>query len=147
MPPTYAAFTDAEHHERLARAREKLGQAGFEVCVSVAPETPLLSRGLRRLGRGQQPAGALVFSVAGNEEPTLLVRNVDTRLATETTWLSDLRSYQLFADDFAALVGDVAREKGLSDARVAMELQSYTLNAALYGELVRALAPMPQLGS
>ena len=146
MPPTYAAFTDAEHHERLARAREKLGQAGFEVCVSVAPETHYYLAGYDAWVGVNSPQ-ALVFSVAGNEEPTLLVRNVDTRLATETTWLSDLRSYQLFADDFAALVGDVAREKGLSDARVAMELQSYTLNAALYGELVRALAPMPQLGS
>ena len=39
MSPTYAAFSRAEHQGRLARAREKLGEAGFEVCISVAPET------------------------------------------------------------------------------------------------------------
>jgi predicted deacetylase len=38
MPPTFAAFTEAEHRERLGRARRALARAGFEACVSVAPE-------------------------------------------------------------------------------------------------------------
>ena len=140
MTPTYAAFTRAEHQERLSRAREKLGDAGFEVCVSVAPETHYYLAGYDAWVGVNSPQ-ALVFSVTGDDEPTLIMRNVDTRLATETTWLSDLRTYQLFADDFGALVATVAREKGLTDGRIAMELQSYTLNAALFGELVSALAP------
>ena len=84
---------------------------------------------------------ALIFPIEGNDEPTLVVRNVDTRLATETSWVSDLRSYQLFTDDFAGLVAGVARERGWTGGRVAMELSSYTLNAALYTELSAALAP------
>lgn len=140
MTPTYAAFTPAEHHERLTRAREKLGEAGFEVCISVAPETHYYLAGYDAWVGVNSPQ-ALIFSAAGNDEPTLIVRNVDTRLATETSWVSDLRSYQLFAEDFAGLVAGVAREKGFGGGGVAMELQSYTLNAALFGELVAALSP------
>ena len=140
MPPTYAAFSPAEHHERLARARNKLGEAGFEVCVSVAPETHYYLAGYDAWVGVNSPQ-TLIFSTTEDDEPTLIVRNVDTRLATETTWVSDLRSYQLFSDDFAGLVAGVAREKGFSGGAVAMELQSYTLNAALFGDLVAALSP------
>ena len=140
MSPTYAAFSRAEHQGRLARAREKLGEAGFEVCISVAPETHYYLAGYDAWVGVNSPQ-ALVFSVGGDDEPTLIVRNVDTRLATETSWVSDLRSYQLFADDFASLVAAVAREKGWTGGRLAMELSSYTLNAALYAELSAALAP------
>ena len=140
MGPIYAAFTRDEHQQRLYRAREKLGEAGFDICISVAPETHYYLAGYDAWVGVNSPQ-ALVFSVAGDEDPTLIVRNVDTRLATETTWLSDLRSYQLFTDDFASLVATVAREKKTAGCRIAMELQSYTLNAALFGELGTALAP------
>ena len=140
MSPAYAAFTPAEHRARLARARETLGKAGFEVCVSVAPETHYYLAGYDAWVGVNSPQ-ALIFPIEGNDEPTLVVRNVDTRLATETSWVSDLRSYQLFTEDFAGLVAGVARERGWTGGRVAMELSSYTLNAALYTELSAALAP------
>ena len=140
MPPTYAAFTESEHRERLARARQTLRDAGFAVCVSVAPETHYYLAGYDAWVGVNSPQ-ALVFSLTDEDEPTLIMRNVDTRLATETSWLSDIRSYQLFADDFAALVAGVAREKGFRGGSIAMELQSYTLNGALYRALESALAP------
>ena len=34
----FSAFGEAEYRERLARAREHLARAGFDGCVSVAPE-------------------------------------------------------------------------------------------------------------
>ena len=140
MFPTYASFTQAEHKERLARARDKLAMSGFEICVSVAPETHYYLAGYDTWVGVNSPQ-ALVFSISGETEPTLIVRNVDTRLATETTWLSDVRNYQLFADDFPGLVAGIAREKGWTGGRIAMELQSYALNAALFSELASALRP------
>jgi len=140
MFPTYASFTQAEHKERLARARDKLAMSGFEICVSVAPETHYYLAGYDTWVGVNSPQ-ALVFSISGETEPTLIVRNVDTRLATETTWLSDVRNYQLFADDFPGLVAGIAREKGWTGGRIAMELQSYALNAALFAELASALRP------
>ena len=140
MFPTYPSFTQAEHKDRLARARDKLKDSGFEVCVSVAPETHYYLAGYDAWVGVNSPQ-ALVFSISGETEPTLIVRNVDTRLATETTWLSDIRNYQLFADDFPGLVAGIVREKGWTGGRIAMELQSYALNAALFSELASALKP------
>ena len=130
MFPTYPSFTQAEHKDRLARARDKLKDSGVEVCVSVAPETHYYLAGYDAWVGVNSPQ-ALVFSISGVDEPTLIVRNVDTRLAAETTWLSDVRNYQLFTDDFSELVAGVVREKGWTGGRIAMELQSYALNAAL----------------
>ncbi len=90
MSAEYAVFTETEHKSRLARAREKLAESGFEVCVSVAPETHYYLAGYDSWVGVNSPQ-ALVFSVVGDDEPTLIVRNVDTRLATETTWLTVLR--------------------------------------------------------
>ena len=140
MSAEYAVFTQTEHKNRLARARDRLAACGFEVCVSVAPETHYYLAGYDAWVGVNSPQ-ALVFSISEETEPTLIVRNVDTRLATETTWLSDIRKYQLFADDFSKLVAGIVREKGWTGGRIAMELQSYALNAALYSELASALKP------
>ena len=140
MSAEYAVFTQTEHKNRLARARDRLAACGFEVCVSVAPETHYYLAGYDAWVGVNSPQ-ALVFSISEETEPTLIVRNVDTRLATETTWLSDIRNYQLFADDFSKLVAGIVREKGWTGGRIAMELQSYALNAALFAELASALKP------
>ena len=140
MSAEYAVFTQTEHKNRLARARDKLAAGGFEICVSVAPETHYYLAGYDAWVGVNSPQ-ALVFSTAGVDEPTLIVRNVDTRLAAETTWLPDVRNYQLFTDDFSELVAGIVREKGWTGGRIAMELQSYALNAALYSELASALKP------
>ena len=140
MSAEYAVFTQTEHKNRLARARDKLAAGGFEICVSVAPETHYYLAGYDAWVGVNSPQ-ALVFSTAGVDEPTLIVRNVDTRLAAETTWLPDVRNYQLFTDDFSELVAGIVREKGWTGGRIAMELQSYALNAALYSELASVLKP------
>ena len=83
---------------------------------------------------------ALVFAVAGGE-PTLVLRDADEPLARETAWVCDVRSYRLHADDAAAVIAGVAREKGLGGGRVAVELQSYALPHAFGLALAEALAP------
>ena len=140
MSAEYAVFTQTEHKNRLGRARDMLAACGLEVCVSVAPETHYYLAGYDAWVGVNSPQ-ALVFSISEDTEPTLIVRNVDTRLATETTWLSDIRKYHLFADDFSKLVAGIVREKGWTGGRIAMELQSYALNAALFAELASALKP------
>ena len=61
MRPTYAAFPESEHRERLARAHEILRQNSIDCCVSVAPEhlyylagpgqaLAMLALGKRRVG-------------------------------------------------------------------------------------------------
>src|SRR5215469_5093860 len=138
-PPTYAAFPEEEHRARLARAREALRRHGIECCVSVAPEHLYYFAGYDSWVSVNSPQ-ALVFSARGGE-PTLIVRDVDIALALETSWVRDIRTYHLVADDVPALIASVAREKGLAGGLVAIEKQSYALPLALGEALAEALAP------
>src|SRR5262249_50142667 len=139
MTPPFAAFAEAEHWERLARARRQLGESGFDGCVSVAPEHHYYLAGYDTWVSVNSPQ-ALVFRTDGGE-PTLVLRDVDLALALETSWVRDLRTYRLLAEDPASLIAQVAREHGLREGRLAVELESYALPAALGLRLSRALAP------
>ena len=46
------------------------------------------------------------------------------RLTAETAWISDVRNYQVFTDDFSGLVAGIVREKGWASGRIAMVAQS-----------------------
>ncbi|HKF71357.1 MAG TPA: Xaa-Pro peptidase family protein [Stellaceae bacterium] len=139
MPPTYAAFTEAEHRSRLGRVRETLRRHGFECCVSVAPEHLYYFAGYDSWVSSNSPQ-ALIFMVDGGE-PTLVVRDVDLALPRETSWVPDIRSYRLFTDDVAGLIASVANEKGFRGGRIAIEAQTYALPYSLGLAIARALAP------
>ena len=66
MSADYAVFTQTEHKNRLARARDMLAACGFEVCVSVAPETHYYLAGYDSWVGVNSPQ-ALVFSVVGDD--------------------------------------------------------------------------------
>ena len=139
MRPTYAAFPESEHRERLARAHEILRQNSIDCCVSVAPEHLYYLAGYDSWISVNSPQ-ALIFMADGGE-PALVVRDVDLALPRETSWVSDVRSYHLFSDDVPALIAAVAREKGLAGGKVGIETQSYALPHALGQAVARALAP------
>jgi Xaa-Pro dipeptidase len=138
-PPRFAAFGEAEHRERLGRARARLREAGLDGCVSVAPEHLYYLGGYDAWVSVNSPQ-ALVFRADGGE-PTLVLRDVDRLLALETAWVRDLRTYRLLADDPAGLIATVAREHGLGEGRLGVELESYALPHALGLRLARVLAP------
>jgi Xaa-Pro aminopeptidase len=137
--PPYAAFPESEHRERLGRARQALRRAGFAGCVSVAPEHLYYLAGYDAWVSVNSPQ-ALVFGT-GEDDPTLVLRDVDRPLAGETAWVGDLRTYRLGLDDPAALVAAVARDKGFRDGRIAVELHSYALTYGPGARLSAALAP------
>jgi Xaa-Pro dipeptidase len=139
MSATYAAFTEREHRERLARVRGTLRRNGIECCVSVAPEHLYYLAGYDSWVSVNSPQ-ALVFMTDGGE-PTLIVRDVDLALPRETSWVTDVRNYHLFSDDVGALIASVVEEKGFRGGKIAIETQSYALPYALGLGLARALAP------
>ena len=53
-----SAFGQDEHATRLVHARTALRRAGFDGCVSVAPETLYYPWAMARVGQRQQPPGA-----------------------------------------------------------------------------------------
>ena len=140
MTPTYAAFDVSEHHERMARARAALSAAKLDACVAVAPEHLYYFGGYDSWVSVNSPQ-AMIFT-AGDDAPTLILRNVDIPLARETSWVEDIRTYQLHEDDYGQLVADVLAEKGVTSGRVGIETQSYALPHALGIELSTALGGM-----
>ena len=139
MSATYAAFPESEHRERLARARAILHENKIDCCISIAPEHLYYLAGYDSWVSVNSPQ-ALIFMTDGGD-PTLVVRDVDLALPRETSWVSDVRSYHLFSDDTAALIASIARDKGLSGGKVAIETQSYALPHSLGQALAQALRP------
>jgi Xaa-Pro dipeptidase len=135
----YAAFPEDEHRARLARARQALRTADIACCISVAPEHLYYFAGYDSWVSVNSPQ-ALIFSCDA-DEPTLVVRNVDLALPRETSWVRDVRSYHLHADDVAALIASVVAQKGCRGGRIAIETQSYALPHSLGLALAAALAP------
>ena len=140
MSPAFAAFETSEHHERLKRAREALVEADLAAFVCIAPEH-LYYLGGYDSWVGVNSPQAMIFT-AGPDEPTLVLRDVDIALARETTWLEDVRTYRLVQDDFATMVAEICRAKGITAGKIGVELQSYAVPHALGSALHDALSPM-----
>jgi Xaa-Pro dipeptidase len=139
LTPAFSAFSEGEHRDRLARARETLRTAGFDGCVSVAPETLYYLAGYDAWVSVNSPQ-ALIFRTDGGE-PTVVLRDVDRSLALETAWVRDLRTYRLLAEDPTVRIAEAAHEQGLAAGRLAVEFESYALPHALGLRLARALGP------
>jgi Xaa-Pro dipeptidase len=135
----YAAFPEDEHRARLARARQALRAADIACCISVAPEHLYYFAGYDSWVSVNSPQ-ALIFSCDA-DEPTLIVRNVDLALPRETSWVRDIRTYQLHADDVPGLVASIVAQKGCRGGRIAIETQSYALPHSLGLALAAALSP------
>jgi Xaa-Pro aminopeptidase len=136
--PALAAFSEEEHRERLTRAREALAAAGYDGCIVVAPENLFYLAGYDSIASFISPQ-ALIFSVKNERDPTLVVRNLDLPLARETSWVGDVRVYQLNRDDVGELIARIAREHGLGDGRLGLEMQSYAVTAAYARQIAKAM--------
>ena len=110
MRPVYATFPEAEHRQRLERAREALRWAGAEFAIAIAPENIFYLAGYDSWV-SLNSLQALLFGLDG--KPSLVVRDVDLPLALESSWVRDIRTYRLQAEHPAACIAHLAREKGL----------------------------------
>ena len=104
------AFSESEHRERLDRARQALRRAGLDGCICIAPEHLYYIGGYDAHTHFSEQA--LVFTT-GDDEPTLVIREVDEPLANETSWVRDLRTYHFGSDNAAEIIAGVAKEKGI----------------------------------
>lgn len=127
-----AMFAEDEYRTRLRRARDVLQSSGMGGAVCVAPETLTYLTGYN--GYTHWTDQALVIAV-DDEEPTLILRDVDLPLAGESTSVQDVRSYHFGRDDPGKLVGDIVREKGFGNGIVGLEKQTHALPAA-YAERI-----------
>lgn len=138
MHPRSAVFSAAEHRGRLDRARAALRAARLDACLLVAPENLFYIAGYDSWVSANSPQ-FLIFT-AGDDAPTLVVRNVDLALAQESTWLGDIRTYHLHSDDVPDLARQILAEKGVRGGRIGIEMQSCALTFEAGRALDSALA-------
>lgn len=129
------AFPEAEHRERLARARFAIAQSQLDAVVCVAPEHLYYLAGFD--GHTQFSLQALVFGAA--KEPTLVFRDVDILNARESSWIADMRVYHHGVDDPIALIAEAAREHAGPQGRIGVCFDTYALPGAAALRLVAAL--------
>jgi len=138
--PAFSAFGQDELDERLSRARLTLENAGLSACIVSAPENIYYLCGYDSWVSVNSPQ-ALIFTV-DDDDPTLILRDVDITLALETTRVADIRTYNLIAEDYAGRVREILAEKKVTDGKVAIEFASYAIPMALGDALRNTLAPI-----
>ncbi len=137
--PKYTLFDNDTYANRLSLARKALRDNDLEACIMIAPEHQFYFGGFDSWTGVNSPQ-AMVFT-AGVDEPTLVLRDVDLSLATESSWLSDIRTYHLHSENFAGIIRDILKHKKVGSGGIAIEMQSYALPYSLGQALASTLSP------
>ncbi|MDA9009138.1 Xaa-Pro peptidase family protein [Alphaproteobacteria bacterium] len=137
MGAPFSAFSDREFRTRFEEARNLLLQGDLDAFVIVAPEHLYYFGGYDSWVSVNSPQAMIFTSL--DDEPTLILRDVDLSLATETSWLSDITTYNMVLEDYPARLKDVLQQKGLVGGKVGIEKQSYALTYSLGQALETAL--------
>lgn len=136
--PVDHAFPESEYRERIERARKAMQAAKVDCVVCVGPELLYYFAGYDAHTHFSQQG--LVLGVQ-DDEPTLIIRDVDLGRAEVGSWLKDVRLYRHVADDPAALVAQAVRDKATGALRIGADLRAYALTGAYAFDLAAQLAP------
>jgi Xaa-Pro aminopeptidase len=145
MQARFTPFPREVFEERIARARSAMAIAGLEALLIVALEHLYYFGGYDSWVGVNSPQAMIL--TRSNDEPTLLIRDVDLTLARETSFLSDIRTYRLIADYFPDIVRDILVEKGVRGGAVGVEQASYALPMLLGDALSESLQPVTLMDS
>ena len=138
MKSRYTLFPQDVYLDRLDRARKQLHISGIDACLCIAPEHQFYFGGYDSWTGVNSPQ-AMIFT-SKQDAPTLLIRDVDLPLALESTWIQEIRTYQLNSESFSERVYSILLEKGVRSGTVGMEFQSYALPHSLGQDLGQSLA-------
>ena len=138
IEPVDHAFPESEYRERIKHARKAMQAAKVECVVCVGPELLYYLAGYDAHTHFSQQG--LVFG-AQDDEPTLIIRDVDLGRAEVSSWLKDVRLYRHVADDPAELVAQAVKDKAPGATRIGADLRAYALTGAYAFNLVEQLAP------
>ena len=132
------AFSEEEYRGRVERAKQALRDAGLDCAVCVGPELLNYYGGYDAHTFFQFQA--LVFG-PGEDEPTLVMRDVDIGRAEVTSWVSDVRLYRHGADDPVEMAANAVKERLGSGSRVGADLKAYAFTGLHAIRLKEILEP------
>ncbi len=129
-------FALEEYENRLARARAALSDAGLVGALCVSPESITYFTGYN--GYTHWTEQALIISV-DSASVTLVLRQIDLTLAAESSWVSDVRSYEFGRESACAVVRDAVKTSGMASGSLGLEKQSHAMPAIYADALADAL--------
>ncbi len=135
-------FATAEFVSRLARVRERLGEA--EVALGLFDEIEAMTW---ISGYGNSENRWRVVGIPLTGEPFFLIRALDAGPCQQRSAITDVRSFRDWDDPMNALAAILA-ERGLDRARIGLDFGSYCMPPARFACLKAALpeAEMVDLG-
>ena len=130
-------FDESEYAQRVANARQRMVERGLDAMLLFAQESHYYLFGYDSTGYVFFQA---VVLTADDQPSALLCRRPDVAQARDTSTIEDIRVW-INAEDAnpAQNLKDILRDRGLANAKVGMELDTYGLTASNYRLITAAL--------
>ncbi len=126
-------FAPDEFRRRVARLRRRMAAAGVDVALFDEIEAMAWLTGY---GNSENRWRCVGIPLEG--EPFFFIRALDAGPCRERVWFADVHTYLDWEDPMAALAGILAG-RGLSGARIGLDLGSYCLPPRRYAAMRAAL--------
>ena len=135
----YRAFSEAEHSERITRARTLMVGEDLAGCVCTSPELLYYFTGYEAHTHHAIGSQAMVMA-ADQEEPVLILRDGDLPQAEETVVAGRVQPFRLGAVELGTLVKAAVSELGLAGKSLGLDRSGPTMNGELAQSLEQALS-------
>lgn len=138
--PVRLRFAEAEHRDRIARARQRLREKGLSALLIFAQESHYYLTGFDTTGYVYFQCGVLT---ADDGPLVLLTRPPDQSQALDTSLYDDIHIW-LNAEDAnpARQLRAILEELGLAGERIGIELATYGLTGANHALVEREVGPV-----
>lgn len=135
MAGQHPHFDAGEFAGRMARLRSKLADAKVDAALFDEIEAMAWLSGY---GNSENRWRCVVVPTDPNRAPFFLIRALDAGPCRRRTWIEDVPHYRDWEDPFALLASKFA-ERGLSNARVGLDFNSYGMPIGRFEKMKRAL--------
>ena len=122
-------FPIETYRQRLARVRATLAEHGLDGLVVTQPDTINWLTGFDTIGYLWPQA--LVLRTSGGD-PQLVTRTTEGASAAASSWLSDVRLYDIATQTPTAEIAASVRDHDLADGTVGIDMQAFTLVPAVW---------------
>lgn len=124
------------YRRRVARVRAALAEAGLVGLVATQPDTINWLTGFDTIGYLWPQA--LILPTEGGE-PELVTRTTEGPSAAASSWLSEVRLYDIARQAPTEVIAAAASDHGLADGRVGIDMQAFTLVPAVWQAIQQGL--------
>lgn len=120
------------YQDRIKRTRESIEREGLDAIVVTLPDSINWLSGYDTIGF-LWPQALLIEK--GEVQPVFHTRTTEEPGFWETSWLSQGVFYDIAVDDWASALSRTIAERDLSKAKIAIEMDAFTLPASLLERL------------